>query len=300
SDSYHEEFASELAHIISPPEYDHFYFKIESELGNFTMDVIMAASAIAISFDSSDKKTSTIAHVISSAALVVETTLVVHPLDYVAWFPIRVPILIHQRRCLHQSTFPRYQLFHHSYAPILLRLLILLIDHHRRTLMLLLLLVGGAGTHLNEPLKLLTVRKRVGPLPARRLASRHSSGLDASDQVHSGSSTRDVSPRLCYPQRRAPRRSEAFRRWCAASLSTLYPPTTSESSSGDSSKRPLHSSSHSVGPSCKRCRSPVDSVPSFTPVMGSLAPTHADLLPPRKRFRDSYLSEASIEEDTEI
>ncbi|GJR64963.1 hypothetical protein Tco_0011028 [Tanacetum coccineum] len=107
-------------------------------------------------------------------------------------------------------------------------------------------------------------------------------------------------PRLCYPPRRAPRRSEAFRRWCAAPLSTLYPPTTSESSSGDSSERPLHSSSHSAGPSRKRCRSPVDSVPSSTPVMGSLAPTRADLLPPRKRFRDSYSSEASIEEDTEI
>ncbi|GKD18190.1 hypothetical protein Tco_1207348, partial [Tanacetum coccineum] len=133
-------------------------------------------------------------------------------------------------------------------------------------------------------------RKRVGPLPARRLASRHasprssdhhlsssslswnsspvhSSGLDASDQAHSGSLTRDVPPRLCYPPRRAPRRSEVFHHWCAASLSTLYPPTTSESSSGDSSKRPLHSSSHSAGPSRKRCRSPVDSIPSSTPVM---------------------------------
>ncbi|GKB84066.1 hypothetical protein Tco_0956338 [Tanacetum coccineum] len=81
----------------------------------------------------------------------------------------------------------------------------------------------------------------------------HSSGLDASDQAHSGSSTRDVSPRLCYPPRRAPRRSEAFRHWCAAPLSTLYPLTTSESSSGDSSERPLHSSSHSACPSRKRC-----------------------------------------------
>ncbi|GKB26699.1 putative reverse transcriptase domain-containing protein, partial [Tanacetum coccineum] len=109
----------------------------------------------------------------------------------------------------------------------------------------------------------------------------HSSGLDASDQAHSGPSTRDVSPRLSL-------------------LSTLYPPTTSESSSGDSSERPMYSSSHSVGPSRKRCRSSVDYVPSSTPVMGSLAPTRADLLPPRKRFRDSYSSEASIEEDTEI
>ncbi|GJT15871.1 hypothetical protein Tco_0874577 [Tanacetum coccineum] len=30
SDLYHEEFAGELAHIISPPEYDHFCFKIEA------------------------------------------------------------------------------------------------------------------------------------------------------------------------------------------------------------------------------------------------------------------------------
>ncbi|GJX70400.1 hypothetical protein Tco_0307571 [Tanacetum coccineum] len=40
SDFYHEEFAGEFAHIISPSEYDHFYFKIKPELGNFTMDVV--------------------------------------------------------------------------------------------------------------------------------------------------------------------------------------------------------------------------------------------------------------------
>ncbi|GJS88894.1 hypothetical protein Tco_0771530 [Tanacetum coccineum] len=145
-------------------------------------------------------------------------------------------------------------------------------------------------THLNRSRKLLTARTRVGPLLARRLAWRHasprssdhhpsssssssdsspvhSSGLDVPDQAHSGSSTRDVPPRLCYPPRRAPRHSEAFRHWCAAPLSTLYPPTTSKSSSGDSSERPLHSSSHSAGPS-------------------------------RKRY--SYSSKDSIEEDTEI
>ncbi|GJX88888.1 hypothetical protein Tco_0340902 [Tanacetum coccineum] len=40
SDFHHEEFAGELTHIISPSEYDHFYFKIEPELGNLTMDVV--------------------------------------------------------------------------------------------------------------------------------------------------------------------------------------------------------------------------------------------------------------------
>ncbi|GKF49879.1 hypothetical protein Tco_0143130 [Tanacetum coccineum] len=36
------------------------------------------------------------------------------------------------------------------------------------------------------------------------------------------------------------------------------------------------------------------------PVMGSLTPTRINLLPPCKSFKDSYSSEASIEEDTEI
>ncbi|GKB55407.1 hypothetical protein Tco_0906160 [Tanacetum coccineum] len=40
SDLYHEEFAGELAHIISLPEYDHFCFKIKPELGNLTMDAV--------------------------------------------------------------------------------------------------------------------------------------------------------------------------------------------------------------------------------------------------------------------
>nr|GEU71021.1 hypothetical protein [Tanacetum cinerariifolium] len=37
---YHEEFVDELAHIISPPEYDCFSFKNEPNLGDFTMDVV--------------------------------------------------------------------------------------------------------------------------------------------------------------------------------------------------------------------------------------------------------------------
>ncbi|GKB63395.1 reverse transcriptase domain-containing protein [Tanacetum coccineum] len=36
SDSNHEEFADELAHIISPPEYDNFYFDIEDVPGDLT------------------------------------------------------------------------------------------------------------------------------------------------------------------------------------------------------------------------------------------------------------------------
>nr|GEV11290.1 hypothetical protein [Tanacetum cinerariifolium] len=40
SDFYHEEFADELAHIISPPEYDCFYFKNEPNSRDLTMDVL--------------------------------------------------------------------------------------------------------------------------------------------------------------------------------------------------------------------------------------------------------------------
>ncbi|GJX25104.1 hypothetical protein Tco_0231400 [Tanacetum coccineum] len=36
SDSQHEEFADELAHIISPSEYDHFYFDLEPNPGELT------------------------------------------------------------------------------------------------------------------------------------------------------------------------------------------------------------------------------------------------------------------------
>ncbi|GJU92830.1 hypothetical protein Tco_1317586 [Tanacetum coccineum] len=142
----------------------------------------------------------------------------------------------------------------------------------------------------------------VGPLPARRLtwrrvsyhsSDRHSlpnstsgssssgsssdslsntSSVHSSGQSHSGPSTRDASPRL----------------------------VDSSSSLGSSSERSLDSSSPSSGPSRKRCRSPTVSVPSSTHVSRSIAPTPADLLPPRKRFRDSYSSEVSGEEHMEM
>nr|GEW98127.1 retrovirus-related Pol polyprotein from transposon TNT 1-94 [Tanacetum cinerariifolium] len=74
-------------------------------------------------------------------------------------------------------------------------------------------------------------------------------------------------------------------------LSTMYPPTKSESSVRDSSFE------SSTGPSHKRCRFPNAIVPLPIPYPGALVPTRAELLPPRKRFRDSYSSEDSIEED---
>ncbi|GJW12323.1 hypothetical protein Tco_1578150, partial [Tanacetum coccineum] len=110
-------------------------------------------------------------------------------------------------------------------------------------------------------------------------------------------------PRKLFVHRslaRTPRPSEAFRRWRSAPLSTHYPPSTSESSLGSSSKRSLDSSSPSSRPSCKRCRSPTALVPSPTHDSRSIAPTPIDLLPPCKRFIDLYLLKDSGEEHMEV
>ncbi|GJV37512.1 reverse transcriptase domain-containing protein [Tanacetum coccineum] len=71
----------------------------------------------------------------------------------------------------------------------------------------------------------------------------------------------------------------------------MYPPTTSESSAGD------YSSELSVGPSRKRCRSPAATVTSPVHATRDLVLSRADLLPPRKRFRDSISPEDSVEKD---
>ncbi|GKD41596.1 hypothetical protein Tco_1261803 [Tanacetum coccineum] len=142
--------------------------------------------------------------------------------------------------------------------------------------------------HLNGP------HSASSSLPSDHSLSRHT----PSDTTDANSST---------PQRfvhrshdRKLRRSEAFRRWRSAPLSTPYPSTTLESSLGSSSKRSLDSSSLSSGPSRKRCMSPTASVPSPTHVARSIAPTPADILSPRNRFRDSYSSEDSREEHMEV
>ncbi|GJV66907.1 putative reverse transcriptase domain-containing protein [Tanacetum coccineum] len=160
----------------------------------------------------------------------------------------------------------------------------------------------------------LTARKSVRPLPSHRLALRYtshhldhftsesSSSYSSSDHSLSGHTPPDTTDAdSSTPQRfvhrslaRTPRCSEAYLRWRSALLSTMYPPTTSESSAGDSS------SELSVGPSCKRCRSPAAIVTSSIHATRALVPSRADLLPPRKRFRDSSSPEYSVEEDIDM
>ncbi|GKB34815.1 reverse transcriptase domain-containing protein [Tanacetum coccineum] len=69
----------------------------------------------------------------------------------------------------------------------------------------------------------------------------NTSSVHSSGQSHSGPSTRDASPRLVDSSVRTTRCSEAYMRWRSAPLSTLYPPTTSESSLGSSSERDSYS-----------------------------------------------------------
>nr|GEZ69973.1 putative reverse transcriptase domain-containing protein [Tanacetum cinerariifolium] len=155
-------------------------------------------------------------------------------------------------------------------------------------------------TYSNGPHKLLTTRKRVRPIPARRISwrclSHQSSDRHSLPDLSSSRSPSEHSLSKHTP----PDTIDAFRRWRYAPLSTPYPPTTSESSLGSSFERSLDSSSLFSRPYRKRCRSPTASVSSPTHNLRSIAPTLPDLLPPRKMFRDLYSPEDSREEQMEV
>ncbi|GKB83894.1 hypothetical protein Tco_0950789 [Tanacetum coccineum] len=142
----------------------------------------------------------------------------------------------------------------------------------------------------------LTMRKSVRPLPSHHLALRYTShhldrftsgsssshsSLDHSSSGHSisghslsGHTSPDTTIvdsstplRFVHPLlARTPRCNEAYLHWRSALLSTMYLPMTFELSTGDSSSK-------------------------------ALVPSRADLLPPRKRFRDSISLKDSVEED---
>ncbi|GJT61330.1 hypothetical protein Tco_1004863 [Tanacetum coccineum] len=167
----------------------------------------------------------------------------------------------------------------------------------------------------------LTTRKSVRPLHSHRLALRYTSrhldhftfgsspnhsssdhssfghsilghslsGHTPPDPTDADSSTPQI---FVHPSRvRTPRCSKEYLHWKSAPLSTMYPSMTSESSAGNSSFE------SSTGPSRKRCRSPAAIVTSSIHATRALVPSRADLLPPRKRFRESISLEDSVEED---
>ncbi|GJZ45754.1 hypothetical protein Tco_0593350 [Tanacetum coccineum] len=121
--------------------------------------------------------------------------------------------------------------------------------------------------HLNGPVHMMTARKRVGPLPTHRLAERHSARDSSSDSSSEASSD-------------------------------FHSDASSDSSLRHSS--PDHSSpdlpSTSAGPSRKRRRSPMTSVPALSPVSGALSPVRADLIPSPKRVKDfGYLADVEVD-----
>ncbi|GJZ27558.1 hypothetical protein Tco_0571811 [Tanacetum coccineum] len=164
-------------------------------------------------------------------------------------------------------------------------------------------------THLNGPHKLLTVRKRVGPFPARRLAWRRVSHR-SSDHHSSPNFTSDSSSSSSSSDSPSDISSDSLSDSSSVHSSGLYAlevctivyslPTYDIKVIPDSSfERSLDSSSPFAGPSRKGCRSTATLVPSSTLVSRSIAPALADLSP-RKRFRDSYSSEVSGEEHMEM
>ncbi|GKE68889.1 hypothetical protein Tco_1526961 [Tanacetum coccineum] len=133
--------------------------------------------------------------------------------------------------------------------------------------------------------------------------SESSSGYSSSDHFlseHTPPDTTDAD--TSKPRRfvhrllaRTPRCNEAYLHWRSAPLSTMYPPTKSESAAEDSSFE------SSTRPSHKRCRSPAAIVTSSIHATRALVPSRANLVLPRKRFRDSISSEDSIEDiDTDV
>ncbi|GJT30969.1 hypothetical protein Tco_0911244 [Tanacetum coccineum] len=131
-------------------------------------------------------------------------------------------------------------------------------------------------TQPNGVLKMLTARKRVGPLPTYRLALRYSADYSSSDRFTSDDSSRH-----------SPLDSSS------ETSSDSHSDTSSDSSSRHSSSG--HSTLDSpcdsltaifAGPSRKRRRSPTTSVPAASPIPRALSHVHANLLPPCKRIMD--------------
>nr|GEV49119.1 reverse transcriptase domain-containing protein [Tanacetum cinerariifolium] len=134
--------------------------------------------------------------------------------------------------------------------------------------------------HPNVPVHMMTARKRVGPLHVQQLVVRHYVDHSSSDYFSLDDSARDSS---------SDSSSEAS--------SDFHSDASSDSSSRYSSSN--HSSpvlpSTSAGPSHKRRRSPMTSVPALLPVSGALSRVLADLIPSPKRVRDSgYLADVEV------
>ncbi|GKF70258.1 hypothetical protein Tco_0203315 [Tanacetum coccineum] len=153
--------------------------------------------------------------------------------------------------------------------------------------------------HLNRPVHMMIVRKRVGPLPTYRLVVRHSIDYSSSDHFYlddsssdssssSSSETSSDSPADAlfdsasshsssdHSLPASPSGMRSSHRLCSLALSFHRSSAISE--------RPSHDSS-SASRSRKRSRSPIASVLLSSPTLGALSYAHANLLPSPKRIR---------------
>ncbi|GKA46484.1 putative reverse transcriptase domain-containing protein [Tanacetum coccineum] len=178
--------------------------------------------------------------------------------------------------------------------------------------------------HPNRPVHIMTVKKRVGPLPTHRLTMRHSVDYSSSDHFTLDDSSRDSSSssssKTSSDSSAYALSDSSFSHSSFDHSSLALPLGTRPShhlcllvpsilhSSAAITKRPSHSSS-SEGPSRKRSRSPTTSVSRSLPIPGALSLVRANLLPPPKRIRSSdfvtdledYLdeiSESSVPKET--
>ncbi|GJQ98135.1 hypothetical protein Tco_0009274 [Tanacetum coccineum] len=135
--------------------------------------------------------------------------------------------------------------------------------------------------HPNRPIHMMTAKKRVGPFLVPQLSIGHLVDHFSSDYFSPDDSARDSS-------------SDSSSK---ASLD-FHSDASSDSSSGHSLSD--HSSpdltSTSAGPSRKRRRSLMTSVPALSPVSGALSPVYADLILSPKRVKDSgYLADVEVD-----
>ncbi|GJQ99628.1 reverse transcriptase domain-containing protein, partial [Tanacetum coccineum] len=158
--------------------------------------------------------------------------------------------------------------------------------------------------YLNGPVHMMTVRKRVGPLPTHRLAVRHSLNYSSSDHFSLDDSSSDSSS---SSSSKTSSDSSADALSDSASSHSSYDHSFPASPSGTRSshqlcslvpsihrssaisERPSHDSS-SASRSRKRSRSPVASVPLSSPTLEALSYVRTDLLPSPKRIRSPETS----------
>nr|GEU33341.1 hypothetical protein [Tanacetum cinerariifolium] len=166
--------------------------------------------------------------------------------------------------------------------------------------------------HPNGPIHMMTVRKRIGPLPTHCLAVRHSVDYSSSDHFASNDSLRDSSSSSSSKTSSDPSSDDLSD---SSSDHSLPTPSSGMRPSHHLcslvpsiplsyvaiSDRPSHDSS-SASPSRKRSRSHVASVSLSLPITGALSSACADLLPSPKRIRSLESTtdlEVSSTEDSE-